>query len=439
MTESEWAAILEYLAAPYDPARDSPATKPWAALRASQHGVNRPWTEEFREIILEFGNETWHQGAGGYGWHGYGRPFWVHTGGREYGLFARYFIDRAIERSPWWKASGAAGKIRFALNANYSADPDSYGELAAAAFAGRSGLGDLRLSIGHANYVGAKWETGETPHAAFDAHGLQETLIAGWTDMFDLIDQAARTRGESQAGGGAFYGILAYEGGPSGYYVPGQGTDQQVAISELYGKSLAAAVSALDTWLYSSLRGYGQQEFFAFGSGGGWSSHTMPGMGGFRAQPGWLALVMRNRYAPGDAMLEVQARRLPSYSRAGERIPLISCYAIKGEGTLSVFILSRALAGKHDGTDFSGGALPVEVSLPWKNFASIKRFALTAPDSSPADPAANNLKGEKVAITALDIDPRECASGRLKVGPGSGGIAGGMPPGTAYLYHFRLR
>lgn len=69
---------------------------------------------EFREIVVEYGNETWHNGAGGYGWDGWGRPSWVHHGGREYGMFAKYMFQESVMKMPVWRKHNLSSKIRFA-------------------------------------------------------------------------------------------------------------------------------------------------------------------------------------------------------------------------------------------------------------------------------------------------------------------------------------
>ncbi|MGB5075787.1 MAG: hypothetical protein WBQ23_16775, partial [Bacteroidota bacterium] len=54
----EIAALVEYLAAPADDAH------PWAKQREEQ-GVSLPWTQIFKRIHIEFGNEMWGSGGGG--------------------------------------------------------------------------------------------------------------------------------------------------------------------------------------------------------------------------------------------------------------------------------------------------------------------------------------------------------------------------------------
>lgn len=420
-TELEWMQLIEYLGVPYDPSVDTPESKPWAYRRYQQRGVGTPWTDEFREIVLEFGNETWHNGAFG-GWDGFGRPNWVWFGGREYGLFAHYFFVENVATQSWWTENNLAEKITFALNAGYEALPDSYGELA------EQQIPELYTYLGHANYVGPKWETEEQAFSAFDDNGMQETLVGGYLTMLPLIQQVSETRDALVAEGRANYRPFAYEGGPSGYSLPGTASDEQVAISELYGKSLGMAVSALDAWLFSSQNGYGHQAYLGYASGNHWSSHTLPLMGGFRRHTGWLALMMRNRYARGTEMLETTFTSVPTYDRLGETIPLISAYTIRDAetNTLSVFVLSRKL------TDTT----PITLHLPVSACARVTRYALTAPDGSPANPRANNIDAENVVISSVSVPAEECADGTLIISADTGGVAGGMPPGTIYLYVF---
>jgi len=432
-TEVEWLQLVEYLGVPYDAASDTPAAKPWACRRTRQRGTGEPWTDAFREIVVEFGNETWHAGVLA-GWDGFGRPGWVHHGGREYGLFARHYFAENVAAHPWWSRYGLGRKIRFALNANYEGLPGSYGELAARQ------VPELDVYLGHANYVGPKWETGDTPFAAFDDHGLQETLVGAYLGMFPLIDQVAATRAQLAAAGLANYRPAAYEGGPSGYSLPGSGaTPAQAAVSELYGKSLGMAVSALDAWLYASQKGYAHQEYFAFSGGTTWTSHTMPLAGGFRRHAGWLALMMRNLHAPGGAMLQTTFRSVPTYTREGVEVPLMSAYAIQGRDRLSVFVLSRKVPGAHDNADFGDGTTPVTLTLPLTRCAAVTLYALAAPDGSPAGPAASNIEAENVVITETALDPSVCDGGSLVIGPETGGVSGGMPAGTVYLYVFETR
>ncbi len=100
--EQDWLNFIEYLAAPYDPQRDTPQSKPWAYRRYQQRGIATPWTDEFAEILVEFGNETWHNGHFA-DWLGFNRYNMIWQGGPEYGHFCRYLIE-VMKSSPYWKS-----------------------------------------------------------------------------------------------------------------------------------------------------------------------------------------------------------------------------------------------------------------------------------------------------------------------------------------------
>ncbi len=426
-TESEWMALIEYLGVPYNPEVDTPESRPYAYQRYRYRGMNgTPWTEEFREIVVEYGNETWHNGAGGYGWDGWGRPGWVHFGGREYGLFASYMFGEHVMKMPEWRKHKLGEKIRFALGGNYTAElgsNTSYGELAVQKF-------ESAAYVGHANYVGPKWETGDKGSASFNDHGVQETLVARVTGIGKVINNAASVR-DTLGKRGVSYEVIAYEGGPSGYW---RNKDKPV-VDELYGKSLAMGLSALDAWLYSRLHGITYQCYLGFSSGKWWSSHTLPEAGGFRPHAGWLALKLCNRHAVGDRMLKVRVDQTPTYLRRGEKIPLVTAYALSGGDTVSVFVLNRKLGGSHDGTDFGKGTTPVTLHLPFDKPMTITLFRLAHPDGSPADPRDNNLTTSKVAVVSQAIDP-DLFSAPFVIDERTGGVKGGMPPGGVYLYIF---
>ncbi len=419
-SEQEWMGLVEYLGVPYDPATDTPQSKPWAHRRyVYRGGDGAPWTDEFREVLLEFGNETWHNGAGGYGWDGFGPPDGVHSGGKEYGLFARYMWDEHVAQMPEWTEYGLADTIKFVLGANYQADSDSYGELAAQ-------QGAPVAYLGHANYVGPKWETDDEGSTVFDDHGVQETLVGMHTGVKDLVDAAAAMRDELAAAGAADYTLMAYEGGPGGYWT----NPDDPEVDELYGKSLAMGVAALDAWLYSSSRGYTHQAYLAFSSGRWWSSHTMPEAGGLRPHPGWLALTLRGRHARGRQMTNVDVTDAPTWTREDEDVPLISSYALRDEDAWSVFVLSRKLDGEHDGHDFGDGHTPTTIHLPFDAPSGITLHRLARPDGTDADPRENNRDAANVAIVSEELDPSTFNSEFV--------VEGGMPPGTAYLYVFEL-
>jgi hypothetical protein len=370
-TEAEWLALIEYLGAtinPEDPA--DVAAKPYAHLRYQQRGTVTPWADEFPRILLEFANETWHNRAVSQFWWGWGPAFGVHQGGREFGFWARYITDHVAAQSPSWAARNLGEKLHFVMGSNYR----DYAET------GRPLAPQVR-AIGHTTYVGPTWETGEAPNAAFNDHGVQGTLlgyVAGTAGELDLY----RRQREALAALGQDYELLGYEGGPSGYSLPGTASAEQVEISEQYGKSLAMGVAALDAWLGSYEHGFTENGQLAFAQGTYWSSHTLI-KDGFRPHAGWLALTLRNRYATGQ-MVRVSASSMPTLAWDGRDRPLAGCYAFREGSKLSVVVLSRKLGGIHDGRDFGDGSIPVTLRLPAKPVGTATLIKLTG------DPRASN-------------------------------------------------
>ena len=414
-TEDEWKALVEYLGVPYGPKKDDPKRKPYAWLRYQRRGNGAPWTDAFREIIVEYGNETWHNGAGGYGWDGWGPPGYVHHGGEEYGLFADFMLKQHVMAMPEWDRHDLGKKIKFALGGNYEARLDSetsYGEEAIQRFPGAS-------YIGHANYVGPKWETADASPEKFSDAGLQETLISRVSGIGNVLADAVRARNEL-ARRSIDYELIAYEGGPSGYW---QNQDNPI-IDEYYGKSAAMGLAALDAWLYSSSQGFKHQCYLGFASGKWWSSHTMPEAGGFHPHVGWLLLEMRNRYAQGDRMVEVTVEGAPSLRRGKKTITLLAAYAIQGDNSLSLFLLNRSL-DRH---------IPVSLQLPSAAPEKATLHKLTRPDGSLIHPRDNNLERNQVTISSAVLPGLK--SNSFLINEETGGTTSGLPPGAVYLYVF---
>ena len=263
--------MVEYLSAPYDPAKDSPQSKPWAFRRFQQRGNNpTPWTDEFAEIIIEFGAETWHNGYFA-DWLGFAMHNQVTAGGREYGLFTRYLVEN-MKKSPYWESQKLDGKIRFCLGAFYNGNVEKDGQI--------TGYGEdamkknpLATLLGHANYVGPKWETGQEAAKVFSDDGVQTTLLSYVQGLEADMQRWSKAR-DAMATQFHPYDLVAYEGGPGGYALPGTASPEIIEVNEKYGKSLAMGVAALDGWLSSYKYGYTYQNFLGYGQGNYWCSHT---------------------------------------------------------------------------------------------------------------------------------------------------------------------
>jgi hypothetical protein len=225
-----------------------------------------------------------------------------------------------------------------------------------------------------------------------DVKGKQDDMSAAWK----LISAKGRP-----------YELTAYEGGPSGYALPGQGSPEKVETNERYGKSQAMGVAALDAWLGSHLQGWTEQCFLGFGMGTHWNSHTDIHQG-MRPCPGWLALTLRNRFAAG-ALVKAEVVRSPMIAKGKGSYPLVGAYVMRAGDRWSVFLLSRSLSER----------IPVTVKLPFQKAAKAALHQLAA------DPRATNRQKTEVQIESRDLPATTVAGGALAVE---------LPPGAIQLY-----
>ena len=128
-------------------------------------------------------------------------------------------------------------------------------------------------------------------------------------------------------------------------------------------------------------------------------------------------MTLRNRYASGD-MMAVEAKDVPTIKRGAGEYPLLGCYVLHDGKIWNVFILSRQL----------DGALPVTIQLP---IATAKKITL---HTLAGDPRLTNREKLNITIQSADVAPAAFAQGKLTIGAASGGVAGGMPAGSIYLY-----
>ena len=337
LTEAEWGNLIDYLAAP--------AGTGYASLRPANHPG--PYTADFDHIFLEFGDEEWGTQETAVNAH-YGQ--WVH-----------YMLSQAIAGKSYFDPN----KIKFVLN-GFTLLP-YIGSTSAQAtpevstvdlFTYNSGDTSL-IPAGATTFPDAYYQTDLLSLIRYDAtykHSLQS-----------LLDAQIKQQ-QKDAKNGLLYNYAVYEGGPGG----------DIASETTVGDtSLAAAVGNLDTFLYSSLLGIQQQNFFFFNFGTGrFSSHGFL-WDGFRPHPVWQALQMRNQYAHGD-MVNTTANTVP-VTNDGNAYPLIATYAFHevnaaGQDQVDVFVLSRDL----------NNTTPVTLRLPGVPTGAGTLYTLTG------DPRTNN-------------------------------------------------
>ncbi|MCC7376532.1 MAG: hypothetical protein IT581_17870 [Verrucomicrobiales bacterium] len=354
ITEEEWPQLIEYLAAPYDPAVDTPATKPWAAKRHAQ-GRTAPWTEAFDRIRLEYCNESWNFLFAPYAFDSL-----------TYGRFAEYFFGRA-KTSPWW----APAKFDLVLNGwTLSPEPTGFGQAAKSQSPSAS-------AVDTTAYIGG-WERGQFVGGTnLTDVGFQDTLLYAAYDQQRFHRRHVRTRTEL-AVQGIPYQLMVYESGP-GYSLPNGGRPF-ILVEQQYGKSLAAGVCTLDMLLWNSLHGYTAQNYFTFAYGFNWTSHALVANGG-HPYPSWSALQMRNRHASGP-MVDAQILQSPATDVVRlednidvRHIPLLQPYAFRDGDRYALLLLSRSLTQ----------AITARLDLPFDSATSITRHQLAG------DPRTNNL------------------------------------------------
>lgn len=424
MSAREWLGFVEYMAAPYDPKVDSPASKPWAYKRYRQ-GQAKPWTEEFSKIYFELSNETWN------------RLFvpWTfnpmtdavskkrYSPGQVYGLFQEY-VRSIMRSSPYWRPANLDNKFVFMLGGwagvvDYSRDAASV-----------SPSSDF-LAI--AAYNGG-WDQAEDP-PNLDAASLFNTLADVNQSAIPVADLYAKTLLSLQAAGARKLRLGAYEAGP-GYEMHGLNnarvTAEQAHAQEQVMKSLAAGTATLDSFLARAYRGFVIQNFSAFDSGNLWKSHAKWYHGG-QAYPSWKLLALFNNEATGDMLrteaLQVPTTELKAFSRRQtiKDAPLTAVYATRKIDRYSLFVISRKIPNYPVTGD--DGFTPVTVELPFSQAKSITLHRMTgAPD-------ANNLENDNVTIEKLEI-PVSKLGQRFSLNADTGADERGLPPASTFLYVF---
>ena len=423
MSPAEWQGFVEYMAAPYDPAADTPESKPWAAKRYRQ-GQHKPWTDEFERIYFEISNETWN-------WMF--RP-WIFesmtdaaTGesyprGEVYGMYQE-FLRAAMRKSPYWQQAGLDDKIVFVLG-GWSGS--SYGREAAT-----GSPNSHYMTI--AAYNGG-WDEGEGPPQVNDPSFFNVLAQVNQTAI-PRAERHLREMLEIRAKGAPQMQLGTYEAGP-GYAMNGLNnarvTPEQAHQQEQVMKSMAAGTATLDSFLVRAYYGFVIQNFFTMGEGDRWKSHAKWYKGG-QAYPCWKVLALFNREALGD-MLRTETQSVPSidlpkYRRrqAVTDAPLAAVYATRTGDRVSVFVISRKIADYPVKGD--DGYIPVTVNLPFTKVTSIKLYKMAG------DPRANNLESDDVKIESKDI-PVSQFSPQFKLNAARGADDRGLPPAATLLYVF---
>ncbi len=432
--EQEWQDLIEYLAVPYDPATDTPESKPYAHRRFTQRGHGNPWTDTFRKFIIEMGNENWHNRKM-QEFTGFGRRNAIWQDGLQYGMFCRYLYENSWRKSPYWKQLGLEGKFDLYVTGGYQDGLDKSGVAKGYGPDAVRGAAPQARWCSMGLYVGPKGEVGEQGESTLNDGGYQKCLF-GYQVYARHQTRAAGEAHKVMAALEMPYDLLAYETGPTGFIVgPGQGELKQV--SEFYGKSKATGVACMDAWLDAPSHGFQWMAYSALNQGTGFSSHTSFGQG-LHPTPAWQAMVLRNSEIRGDKV-KVTETSLPTMTLVRtnkaktirhENQPLVRCYAFRDGDRWMVCLLSLKADGEHDGIDFGDGVTPCSVKLPFSRAQKITLHTLTG---GLRDTNLEELKVERVSI---DIPATALVDGVLAVNQHAGSPVGGLPPGELLLYVF---
>ncbi|MFC3060297.1 hypothetical protein [Paenirhodobacter populi] len=409
----EWLGLVEYLAAPFDPAKDDPKALPWAARRAAQ-GHSAPWTEDFNKIWFEIGNETWNRLFAPWTFQPMadaGRLNWTkYTAGEVYGLYQEHVLS-IMRQSPWWdrlepKLEPVIGG--WGIN-DYGVD------------ALKRSPGSRVLT--NAAYIGG-WDSGEgavqqTPegYASVMAYAPQ-VMAAAAKRYHDAVAKAAPDRDVI---------LGTYESGP-GYELNGLNgakvTPEAALAQEKVMKGAGAGAATLDSFLIRAMAGDRIQNFFTYGRGDKFRSHARLDEGG-QPYPSWAWLALFNHLGAGGDLLAVETeavpkRDLPAISRRKEipDAPMAAVYASRKGDRLTVVVVSRAVPDVPPGTD---GHMSVAVDLPIVGAKSLTRY------HESGDYRAENFTGPGTEIVS-DTLPVPSDPGRLEIPD--------LAPASAEVYVF---
>jgi hypothetical protein len=423
MSPHEWQGFVEYMAAPYDPAVDTPRAKPWAYKRYRQ-GRERPWVEAFDRIYFELGNETWNRifHPWVFGAMTDARNGARYSPGQVYGLFQEHVIA-TMRTSPYWAAAGLDNKFAFVLG-GWNGLP--FGKEAAQ----MSPSSDY-LTV--AAYNGG-WDEGEGP-PRLNAASLFNVLSHVNQAAIPFAEQHSREVRELNVRRGKQLHLGTYEAGP-GYALNGLNnarvTEAQAQEQEQVMKSLAAGTATLDAFLARAYRGFDLQNYFGFRPGAYWASHA-PWHRGGQAYPSWQVMALFNRHATGD-MLQTETLGVPTADlkpferrKAIKDAPLAAVYATRKDDRHAVIAISR----KIPDYPFAGddGFTPMTIDLPFARARKLTLYRLSG------DPRANNLLSPRnVRIEKVELG--EWNGNRLSLDGTNGADARGLPPAATFMYVF---
>eukprot|EP00039_Didymoeca_costata_P022147 m.346211 g.346211 ORF g.346211 m.346211 type:complete len:771 (+) comp28414_c0_seq1:76-2388(+) len=207
--EAELLGLVEYLAAPYDPSKDTPQQKPYAYKRFMQNQT-QPYTDVFDKFIYEVSNENWNPmfcpWCWSFGWNGVDNATNTTVSNSQmYGLWQEYTIS-VLKSSPYWTSS-VDSKFTFSLG-GWAASDDKY-----TGFGPQAALVSPNSSYSTVAGYNGGWDEGETP-AVPDNEGFFKALSFTEQDATVHALNEYMTLQNLSKTQHAHYNLGTYEAGP---------------------------------------------------------------------------------------------------------------------------------------------------------------------------------------------------------------------------------
>ena len=424
LSPQEWRDFVEYMAAPYDPRKDTPKSKPWAYKRYKQ-GQIKPWTSVFDKIYFEIGNETWNRLFAPWVFRSMqdsitGKKY---SPGQVYGLFQEHVIE-TMKSSPYWNMEGLDNKFVFMLGGWNGQD---YGGKAAV-------MSPDSSYMNIAAYTGG-WDEGEGPPREDPESYFNVLNNVSQSDIPSADRYSEEVREINTLDRNRRLHVGTYESGP-GYAMNGLNhmhvTKEQAEQQEHVMKSKAAGTASLDAFLARAYRGFTIQNFFTFGAGTLWKSHAKWYHGG-QAYPSWELLSLFNNKGTGDMLktetISVPTTNLKAFARRKgvKNAPLVAVYALRKGSRVSVFVISRKISNYPVAGD--AGYTPVTIELPFSSANKITLFRMTGKARD------DNVLSDNVKIRKMNL-PAASFNSKFKLNKHHGLDGRGLPPAATLLYVF---
>jgi hypothetical protein len=336
-TEADYDAVAQYFYTPFVIGTDTKEGKPWAYLRAVEHGQVASWSDVFPSIRLEAENENWNPLTGFYNL--------PNVSGLSGGTINGKSLDRMAER--------------FMLAAGYEASKASY-YLGLWASNQVWNTDSIASSVhadvaGYADYNGG-WDSGLTEAVGVSPEGYQSSVAHSYVVTNSGLDRKGRAQRLAADCAVASVGrdkplyAVHYESGP-GYVLNGLNgasvSDVQAAAQQLVMNSLSVGTATLQSFLSNAANGVRGNNFFTFGNGNYWKTHSKKSAGG-AAYPSWQWVEFYNDHLIGETV-ELDIDKVSRMEADGfEDNSALSAFAVRKAGSVYIVLCNLDVFSSHD-------------------------------------------------------------------------------------------